>query len=220
MSQKVDLSSALVLGGSGLLVVSLFLRWFGAGDAALSGWTAFESLDLVLTALAAGSAAVALGRLDVLWPTAARWLPAIAGAVLVIVVVQLVDPPPIAQDTDREAGIWIAGLASLAMAAGAALSVARVSVVLDVRGRDLRRSVPVVDRRPGSSAGAAPDPEPVNRSVPPSRRAAAAARPAPEPEPEPDADLDLDEATDPDRTQAFDVLTDDTGERSARKRDT
>lgn len=162
VSQKVDLSSILVFGGSALLFLSLFLDWFGVGGDAVSAWTVFETLDIVLAALALAAAAIAAGRLDSFTPTAVRWLPGLAGAALVVVAVQLVDPPPAALGADREVGAWFALVATLLMAGGAAMSMARVSVVLDVSGRD-RRRVPVVDRRPGSGAEPAEapaDPEP------------------------------------------------------------
>jgi hypothetical protein len=220
VSQKVDLSAGLVLGGALLLFVSLFLDWFSPG---LSAWSAFEALDMLLAALAAAAAALALGRLDHVWPAAAGWLPWVAGAALLIVAVQVIDPPPAALDADREAGAWVALVAALVMAGGAAMSVAQVSVVLDVRGRDRRRRVPVVDRRPGatadapapaaSAAAATPDPVPApapeapapRRSRRPGARLlddepAAGARPAVPADPAP--------AEDPDRTQAFDALAD------------
>ena len=132
MSRKVDLSSGLVLAGALLLALSLFLDWFAPG---LTGWNLFEALDLVLAALALGAAAIAAGRADRALPSAPRWLPVVAGSAFVIVAVQLIDPPPVALDGDRELGAWMALGATVLMVAGAALAVARVSVVVDVRER-------------------------------------------------------------------------------------
>lgn len=220
MSQKVDLSSALVLGGSALLVVSLFLSWFGEGDETISAWSAFEALDLVLAALALGAAAIASGLLDERRPGTARWLPAVAGAAFVVVAVQLIDPPPAALDAGRELGAWLALLATAVMVAGAAMSVAQVSVVLDVHGRAPRRRVPVVDRRPGSDGPAPPgeaepakEPGPAREPARPGGRLLTDEPNASEdrtsvleddPAPSPRTPSAPAPAEDPDRTQTFD----------------
>lgn len=149
MTTKIDVPTGLVLAGAVALLVSLFLEWFAPG---LSGWNAFEALDLLLAALAVGAAAVATGRLDRARPASPALLPALCGLALVVVVVQLADPPPAAFDADRETGAWLALAGTLLMAAGAVLTVARVSVVVDVRGRDIRRRVPAVDARDSAPA--------------------------------------------------------------------
>jgi hypothetical protein len=176
VSRKVDLSSGLALAGALALLVSLFLDWFEPG---LTGWNVFEALDLLLAALAVAAAAIAAGRADAVLPSAPRWLPVVAGTAFVVVAVQLIDPPPVALDGDRELGAWMALAATVLMVAGAALSVSRVSVVLDVRGREARRRGPTTDPSAEPSRAAADEPTVATR-------------------PEPD----------PDRTEPYDVLRD------------
>ncbi|MBA3327261.1 MAG: hypothetical protein H0T43_03055, partial [Solirubrobacterales bacterium] len=133
-NRKLDLSSGLTLAGALLLLISLFLHWF---EPDLTGWNAFEALDLVLAALALGAAAIAAGRAERALPSAARWLPVIAGVAFVIVAVQLIDPPPVAgPEGDRELGAWLALVGTALMVAAAALAAAHVSVVVDVRERE------------------------------------------------------------------------------------
>lgn len=148
-SRKLDVPAGLVLAGAALLLVALFLDWFSPD---LSGWNAFEALDLVLAAIAIGAAAIAAGRLDRRLPGAVRWLAPLAGLAFVVVAVQLIDPPPVAFEEDREIGAWLALVGTVLMAAGAALTVARVNIVLDVSERERRERRPAVDRREDDTA--------------------------------------------------------------------
>ncbi|HWH93424.1 MAG TPA: hypothetical protein VNT03_06145 [Baekduia sp.] len=140
MPRPIDLGRAVLLAGAALLCVSLFTEWYDTGP---TGWQVFESLDLVLAALAVAAVVAAL-RPDAIPPLAAAALPA---AALLIVVVQLIDPPPAAGGGDPSTGAWLALAGALFMAAGAALSLAAISVTVQVRERDVRRRVPAVDRR-------------------------------------------------------------------------
>lgn len=140
MPRPLDLGRAVLFAGSALLLISLFTEWYDVG---LTGWEAFEALDLVLAALAVGGMVAAL-RPDLLPPWSGLALP---GAALVIVVVQLVNDPPAAAGSDLSGGAWVALAGSLLMAAGAALSLSAISVTVQVRERDVRRRVPAVDRR-------------------------------------------------------------------------
>jgi hypothetical protein len=140
MPRRIDLGRAVLLAGSALLFVSLFLSWY---DPDLTAWEVFEALDLVLAALAVAGIAAAL-RPDLTPPWAAAAVPA---AALLIVFVQMVNQPPAAPDADLASGIWIALAGTLLMAAGAALSLAAISVTVQVRERDGRRRVSAVDRR-------------------------------------------------------------------------
>jgi hypothetical protein len=140
MPRRIDLGRAVLLAGSALLFVSLFLSWY---DPDLTAWEVFEALDLVLAALAVAGIAAAL-RPDLTPPWAAAAVPA---AALLIVFVQMVNQPPAASDSDLASGIWIALAGTLLMAAGAALSLAAISVTVQVRERDVRRRVAAVDRR-------------------------------------------------------------------------
>jgi hypothetical protein len=140
MPRRFDLGRALLFAGSALLFVSLFLEWYDTGP---SGWQVFEALDLVLAALAIAGMVAAL-RPDAVPPWAGLAVPA---AAVLIVFVQLVDAPPAAADGDPSSGAWVAFAGSLLMAAGAALSLAAISVTVQVRERDVRRRVAAVDRR-------------------------------------------------------------------------
>jgi hypothetical protein len=113
----------------------------------------FETLDLVLAAIALGAVVAAI-RPDAV-PPAAAW--ALPGAALVIVIVQIVNAPPAAGDGDPSTGAWLALSGSLLMAAGSALSLAAISVTVHVREREVRRRVPAVDRRAERESAAAED---------------------------------------------------------------
>jgi hypothetical protein len=77
----------------------------------------------------------------------------VPAAVVLIVAVQLIDAPPAAGDADPSTGAWLALGAGLLMAAGSALSLAEISVTVQVRERELRRRMAVVDRRGDAADG-------------------------------------------------------------------
>jgi hypothetical protein len=147
MPRRIDLARALLILGSALLFISLFVEWYDTGA---TGWEVFESLDLVLAAIALAGIAVAL-RPDALPPWAAWALPF---AALLIVVVQIVNVPPAAGVGDPSTGAWVALAGSVLMAVTAAMSLAAISVTVQVRERELRRRVAAVDRRSDREAGA------------------------------------------------------------------
>jgi hypothetical protein len=139
MHRRFDAGPLLAAVGAALLGLSLFLSWFGVD---LNAWEAFEALDLLLAGLAAGIVVLALRPAP-----DGRLLVALAGAALFIVVVQLVEPPPVVAEAGRDLGIWLA-LAGAALAlVGAVLTLAAISVHVDVRGREHRRRETAVDRR-------------------------------------------------------------------------
>lgn len=148
MPRPMDLGRAVLFAGSGLLLISLFLEWYDVG---LTGWEVFETLDLVLAALALGGMAASV-RPDLLPSWSGLALP---GAALLIVVVQLLNDPPAAAGASPSSGAWIALAGTFLMAAGSALSLSAISVTVQVRERDVRRRIPAVDRRndePGDDA--------------------------------------------------------------------
>lgn len=153
MPRRIDLGRAVLAAGSALLFVSLFLKWYDNGAGNVSGWEVFETLDLVLTALAAAGIFVSV-RPDFTAPWAAAGIP---GAALLIVFVQLVNVPPAAAGADPSSGAWLALAAALLMSAGSALSLAAISVTVHVRERDVRRRVAAVDRRGASDDDLAED---------------------------------------------------------------
>jgi hypothetical protein len=143
MPRRIDLGRAVLAAGSALLFVSLFLHWYDNGVGNVSGWEVFETLDLVLTALAVAGIFVSV-RPELAPPWAGIGVPA---AALAIVFVQLVNVPPAAAGADPSSGAWLALAATLLMGAGSALSLSAISITVQVRERDVRRRVTAVDRR-------------------------------------------------------------------------
>jgi hypothetical protein len=149
LRERFDAGTGLVAVGAVLLLVSLFIDWYDPGGDA---WAVFESLDLVLVGAAVcGLLAVAprfgAGGLG-------RALPLITAIAFAIVVVQLIDPPPIVSDSDLATGAWLALAATAIMAGGALLGAARISVTVDVRGRERRRRTAAIDAREGAAEAA------------------------------------------------------------------
>ena len=198
MRERFDAGTGLVAVGAVLLLVSLFIDWYDPGGDA---WAVFETLDLVLTGVAVcGLLAVAprfgAGGLG-------RALPVITGIAFAIVVIQLLDPPPVVSNSDLATGAWLALAATALMAGGALLGAASISVTVDVRGRERRRRTAAIDAREGAAEAAA--------------AAAAAEAPAParpgrrfgrrdEPLLEPREPVVAEPAEDPQRTQALDPV--------------
>ena len=154
MSQERRISVGPLIGivGALLLLVSLFLDWYED----ISGFTVFEVLDLLLAGLALAALvalANALGaRLKGAGALDGRTALPIAALAFLIVVSQLLnDPPAVAgSQNDPDIGIWLALAGSLLLLAGALLSVARISLALDLESRDGR------DGSPGREAGGPP----------------------------------------------------------------
>jgi hypothetical protein len=201
LRERFDAGTGLVAVGAVLLLVSLFIDWYDPGGDA---WAVFETLDLALAAAAiCGLLAVAprfgTGGLG-------RAMPLIAAAALAIVVVQLIDPPPVVSDSKIATGGWLALTATLLMAGGALLTAASISVTVDVRGRERRRRAIAIDARDGAAETAeTPDePEPDERA-PSGRRFARREGSLLEPR-EPEAEA---ADADPDRTQALDPIDPD-----------
>jgi hypothetical protein len=142
MPRRMDLGRAVLFAGSAVLLISLFTKWYDGGQ---TGWQVFETLDLVLAALAVAGMAAAV-QPDAAPPWAAAAVP---GAAVFIVFVQLVDGPPAAGGASPAAGAWVALAGSLLMAGGAALSLAAISVTVQIRENDVRRRVAAVDHRAG-----------------------------------------------------------------------
>ncbi len=164
MDRKIDAGGVLVVAAALLLVVSLFLDWFGlSGGSGASAWEVFETLDLVLVAAAVAAVASALGQLD------SRVLLGAALVAAAVVVSQIIEPPPAGQGADREVGAWLGLVAAALLLAGAALVSAQIAVTIDVRGRERRRRVATVDKRrtaAGTPAAARETPAaPVTSSV-------------------------------------------------------
>src|SRR5882672_8865090 len=129
------IAAVLVVIGGGLLFASLFVQWYDPGT---SGWTAFEVLDLVLAFAAVVALSAGVGALfGERWPEHARFVPVIGLVAAVIVLTQLIDPPPLVHDAARRAGGFLALAASLILVAGGVL--ARRESVTDRRDSDAER---------------------------------------------------------------------------------
>ena len=187
MRERFDAGTGLVAVGAVLLLVSLFIDWYHPGGDA---WAVFESLD-VLLAVAPRFGTGGLGRA----------LPLISAIAFAVVLVQLIDPPPVVRHSDLATGAWLALAATATMTLGAMLGAASISVTVDVRGRERRRRTAAIDARESAAeaaeAAAAADAEPVRP-----RRFARRDEPLLEPR-EP---VVTEPEEDPQRTQALDPV--------------
>jgi hypothetical protein len=144
MTRRFEVGPLLVALGAGILLVSLFLEWYGT----LTAWEAFEVVEVLLATLAIAALTVAVGLLlPDLGYLERRWLPPLAAGVTILVVAQVIDPPPAASGEELEAGAWFAFGAAFLICAGALLTFGRISFALSVEDRDVRERVPVVDHR-------------------------------------------------------------------------
>jgi hypothetical protein len=144
MNRRFEMGPLLVALGAILLIVSLFLDWYGP----LSAWGAFEVVDVLLASLGVLSLIGALGTLA---PEIAyverRWLPGLVLAVAVIVAAEIIDPPPAAANLTAGTGAWIGFAAAVVMLLGAVMSLGKVSVSVSIEEREYRQRVAAVDER-------------------------------------------------------------------------
>ena len=153
MTRRFDIGPVVLGLGAILVLVALFLAWYGE----LSAWDTFELADVVLAALAVAGLAAAVGLLT---PDAdyldRRAIPWVVGALFVLVLAELLNPPPAAGGEDLGTGAWLAFGGAIVMAIGAILSLGRVSFAVAVEGRDRRQRVAAVDHRPPPTETGAP----------------------------------------------------------------
>jgi hypothetical protein len=144
LTRRFDIGPILLALGAALLLIALFLRWYGP----LTAWGAFEITDILLAALAVAAFVGALGllapELEYLDQRAVPW---IVGAAFVVVVAELLDPPPGAGGETLGTGAWLALAAVAAMVAGVVLALGRITFAVAVEGRDRRRRVATVDHQ-------------------------------------------------------------------------
>jgi hypothetical protein len=135
MPERFDGGRALAGVGGIVLIVSLFLDWF---EPAITGWDAFEVLDLVLAFLALViivHAAPPLARTIRAPEEPSGLFPAIGIVAFVVVAAALVNHPPAALGHRPAVGAWLALGGTALMAIGGVLSAARVSIMVSVRPR-------------------------------------------------------------------------------------
>ena len=144
MTRRFEVGPILVALGAIVLLVSLFMDWYGPRTA----WEAFEVVEVLLAFLALAALAVAGGLLVPEIEYIERgWLPLIVVGIAVLVAAELVNPPPAAAEETLQEGAWLAFGAALVMLSGAVLTFASVSLAFAVEGRDVRQRVAVVDHR-------------------------------------------------------------------------
>jgi hypothetical protein len=133
---QVPVGPLVAAVGAVLLVVSLFLDWYER----ITGFTAFEFIDLLLVMCALATIASLAGGLGLVRPPVS---PAVSLAVAVftvlVVLSQVVNHPPIAAGDGgpgKDLGIWLALAGAALMVAGALLGYARISLAVETRRRD------------------------------------------------------------------------------------
>src|SRR4051794_31911514 len=156
MTRRFEAGPILVAIGAIVLIVSLFLDWYGS----LTAWDAFEVVEVLLAVLGATALVIGVGELVPDFEVGdRRWLPAIVLGVAVLVAAEIINPPPAAGGQDPASGAWIAFGAAIVMFIGAVLTIGRVRFSLSVEGRTTRERVPVVDHRQDTTETAAVTPE-------------------------------------------------------------
>jgi hypothetical protein len=110
------LSGVLALVGGMLLVISLFVSWYDPG---VDAWTAFEVFDLALVVAGAYGAFLGAGILTGdRWPLPGRTPLLVGGLTFVLVVFQLLQPPPAVHGAGLRTGAWLALVGAAGLLAG------------------------------------------------------------------------------------------------------
>ena len=179
MPERIDGGRALAALGALVLIVSLFLHWFGPiegvgfpgrtpGGGALTGWGAFEFLDMLLTFLALVAvihSVPALSRAVHAPDEPAGLFLGLGVAAFVIVAISVINKPPAASIRPLAFGAWLGFAGAALMAIGGVLSAARVSIVVAVAPRSRRTALAPESRRTEPfDAGAEPSTEALPRS--------------------------------------------------------
>ena len=142
----IDGGRIVVALGALLLIVSLFLDWYGFGRGpdgdGFSAWTAFELVDVILALLALAAIAAAIEPFVRSTSRLPETTSAFAGpAALVLIAISLINKPPAAQgfESELEIGAWLALAGAAIMCAGALLALNRVALVVTPRERNTAR---------------------------------------------------------------------------------
>lgn len=155
MPERLNAGRVLAALGAVALFVSLFLDWYEPG---FSAWTVFEVVDVLLAVIALLALLVSLDNLlgeRRLRMNADRWLPALAAAALLLVLVSILNNPPAVAGRGEDVGAWIALAGAVAMAVGALLAERQISIVIS----SSPRASASTDRPSRSSTGPAFEPE-------------------------------------------------------------
>jgi len=151
--RRIDIGPLIVAVGGLVLLVSLFLAWYGDQSA----WGAFELADVLMAALAVAALVAAAGLIA---PEVAYldrgWLLGLVLALTVLVVAEILSPPPAVGGADPQTGAWLAFASVLVMLVGTVLSMGRVSFSFAIEGREPRHRVAAVDHRPPTTEAGAP----------------------------------------------------------------
>ena len=143
--RRFDIGPLIVAVGSLVLLVSLFMDWYGR----VTAWGTFEVADVLLAALAVAALLASLGMIaEEISVLDARWLPAIVLSATLLVIAEILSPPPVVGGADPQEGAWIAFASALVMVVGTVLSLGRVSFSFAIEGREPRQRVAAVDHRP------------------------------------------------------------------------
>lgn len=148
MTRRFEVGPILVALGAIVLLVSLFLDWYGS----LTAWDAFEVVEVLLGALAVTALVIALGQLvpDIEYIDR-RYLPVVVLATAVLVAAEIINPPPAAGNAALGSGAWIAFASAAVMFLGTVLMFGRVRFAVSVEGRQVRERVPVFDHQQDTS---------------------------------------------------------------------
>jgi hypothetical protein len=158
VTRRFDIGPIVLALGALLLLVGLFLAWYGEFNA----WDVFELTDILLAALAVAAIVAAVGLIvpDVEYLDR-RALPWIVGTAFIVVAIEILNKPPAAGGQELGTGAWLSFGGALVMVAGTVLSLTRVSFAVAVEGREtpVQRVAAVDHRPPPTETG-----EPVARS--------------------------------------------------------
>jgi hypothetical protein len=133
--RRIDAGAIVAAVGAALLLVSLFLDWYGDDGEGFSAWTLFEVIDLLLAAIALLAISTFLSRAQIEPRMPQAPLLLLGGAALVLTASQLIDEPPAValSNFELETGAWLALAGAALLLAGAFMSVARVSFNVERR---------------------------------------------------------------------------------------
>jgi hypothetical protein len=124
---RANLANLIAAGGGALLILSLFIGWFGGGDESFNAWKTFSLADIALLVIAL--AAIALGAAHAtgnaanlpgfLKPSLLKWLGAVALTITLLFAIELTSGQ---FEADLKFGAILAVLASAAILAGGILN--------------------------------------------------------------------------------------------------